>query len=60
MVLRVVIEALALLPIYMALLETQFVGAIEDLATQWQKSFGEGDDHYHGGWDDVKVLERVC
>jgi hypothetical protein len=56
----VVIEALALLPIYMALLETQFVGAIEDLATQWQKSFGEGDDHYHGGWDDVKVLERVC
>jgi hypothetical protein len=56
----VAIEALALLPIYMALLETQFVGAIEEFAAQWQKSLGGGDEHEHGDWEDVKVLERVC
>ena len=44
----------------MALLETEFTGAIEDFATQWQKSFGEGDEHDHGDWEDVRVLERVC
>jgi len=45
----------------MALLETDFAGAIEEFAAQWQKSFGENDHgHDHGDWEDVRVLERVC
>jgi hypothetical protein len=41
----------------MALLETEFAGAIEQFASRSQKSFGE---HEHGDWEDVRVLERVC
>lgn len=47
--------------IYMALLETEFVGAIEEFAAQWQRSLGDDDDgNEHGDWEDVRVLERVC
>ena len=44
----------------MALLETDFTGAIEELSAQCQKSFTDGDVHTHGDWEDVRVLERVC
>lgn len=44
----------------MALLETEFAGAIEEFAVQWQKSYGECDGHEHGCWEDVEVIERVC
>lgn len=45
----------------MALLETEFVGAIEEFAAQWQKSLGDDDDgNEHGDWEDARVLERVC
>ena len=44
----------------MALLETEFAGAIEEFAAQWQKSFGENDNYDHGDWEDVRVFERVC
>ena len=40
----------------MALLETEFEGAIEALAAQWQKSC---DEHERSDWEDVRVLERV-
>jgi hypothetical protein len=42
--------------ICMALLETEFVGAIEEFAAQWQKSC---DEHERSDWEDVRVLERV-
>lgn len=46
--------------IYMALPETEFVGAIEKLSAQWQRSFTEGGDvHTLGDWENVRVLERV-
>lgn len=46
----------------MALPETEFAGAIEELSAQWQRSFTEkyGDVHTHCDWEDVRVLERVC
>jgi len=44
----------------MALVEAEFVVAIEDFATQWQRILGESDRHDHSDWDDVRVLERVC
>ena len=44
----------------MALRETQFAGAIEEFAAQWQKSLGDSDGQEHGDWEDVRVLERVC
>jgi hypothetical protein len=44
----------------MALVETQFVGAIEEFAAQWQKSTVESEEHDHGDWEDVRVFERVC
>lgn len=44
----------------MSLLETEFAGAIEEFATQWQKYLDESDERDHGVWEDVRVLERVC
>lgn len=54
------IDVSLLASVYMALLETDFAGAIEEFAVQWQKSLGDGDAHMHGDWEDVRVLKRVC
>lgn len=54
------IVAACFISIYMALPETEFVDAIEELSAQWQRSFTEGGDvHTHGDWENVRVLERV-
>lgn len=45
----------------MALLETDFMLAIEDFASKWQSSSNDDIDELgNGEWDDVRVLERVC
>ena len=43
--------------ICMALLETDFAGATEAFAAQWQKYC---DENERRDWEDVRVLERVC
>lgn len=44
----------------MALLQTEFIKAIEDFASKWQESLDVRARHEDGDWEHVRVVEMVC